>query len=100
MTQRLVHSPGDGGLIHTGPDSPTFPVGPQGFAKWQSASLCILVKRGGGSLISRDRVGPWLGELLAWLCKVLEVKVAEGGHPVVWGAVTLCSKFNSSPGPI
>lgn len=63
VTGRLVDSLGDGGLIHSGKESPTFSVGLWGFAKWQSASLCILVKRGGSSLISRVR--PWFGELLA-----------------------------------
>lgn len=99
MTQRLVDSPGDGGLIHTGPECPAFPVGPQGFAKWQSASLCILVKRSGGSLISGDRASPWLGEFLAWLCKVLEVKVAEGGNPVCGGQSPYAPNSTAVQGP-
>ena len=39
-----------------------FLSGPLGFAKGLSASLCILVKWGGSSLISRG--GHWFGELL------------------------------------
>lgn len=49
VTGRLVDSLGDGGLIHSQEEKSTA-VGLWGFAKWQSASLCILVKQGGSSL--------------------------------------------------